>query len=321
MRRLVFVGAGKGPYDAFGNLVGNGDHDLIVDVSPDLARVARAATSARATWQFGESEAWRGSRVEVDFESEARRRGDLKLGDALLSPWVALGDSGLSRGAVTQRIETELAPGARAAALRFRIERRVNGDRSYENFAQTTDGRVLTARWRARPAATVSSDVEGRWKRDEAGQAGLTGTPYRRVLREAGVTTQLVFTPDARLRAVAALDAGWSHPEAGGTGITDPSVTRTIRIGPDLGVALGPRGHLDVTARRAFVSGAPALALIPSIDPAGAPRWEGSARADYRLHESTTFSTTFTVRDRTGQVAPPARTTEVTGRAELRAFF
>jgi hypothetical protein len=321
VRRLVFVGAGKGPYDAFGNLVGNGDYDLIVDVSPDLARVARAATSARATWQFGASEAWRGSRVEVDFESEARRRGDLRLGDALLSPWSALGDSGLSRGTVTQRVETELAPGARAAALRLLLERRVSGDRSYQNFAQTVDGRSASARWRARPAATLSSDVEGRWKRDEAGQSGLSGAPYRRVLREAGVSAQLVYTPDARLRAAGALDAGWIHPEAGGTGIVDTETTRTIRVGPDLGLALGTRGHLDVTARRAFVSGAPAVALVPSIDPAGAPRWEGSARADYRLHESTTFSTSFTVRDRTGQVVPPARTTEVTGRAELRAFF
>jgi hypothetical protein len=73
--------------------------------------------------------------------------------------------------------------------------------------------------------------------------------------------------------------------------------------------------------RRAFITGPPALALIPSIDPAGAPRWEGSARGDYRLHETTTFSASFTVRDRSGQVLPPAKTREFTGRAELRAFF
>src|SRR5437667_61244 len=59
VRRLVFVGPGKGPYDALGNLVGDGDHDLVVDVSADLARVSRVAASARATWQFGASEAWR----------------------------------------------------------------------------------------------------------------------------------------------------------------------------------------------------------------------------------------------------------------------
>ncbi|MEK7823713.1 MAG: hypothetical protein AAB290_01580 [Candidatus Eisenbacteria bacterium] len=322
VRRLVFVGPGKGPYDALGNLVGNGDHDLIIEVSADLARVARAATSARATWQFGASESWRGSRVELDFESEARRRGDLRLGDALLSPWAALGDPGLSRGAVTQRLETELAPGSRLAALRLRLERRVSGDRSYANFAQTLDRRTASARWRARPAASLSSDVEARWKRDQAGQSLLTGALYRRVLREVGATAQLVYTPDARLRAAASLDAGWLRPESGSTGVaTAVEATRTVRVGPDLGLALGPRGHLGLNARRAFVSGPPAVALIPSIDPAGAPRWEGSARADYRLHETTTFSTSFTVRDRGGQVLPPAKATEFTGRAELRAFF
>ncbi len=68
VRRLVFVGAGQGPYDAFGNLVGNGDHDLRIDVSPDLARVARAATSARATWQFGASERVFGEAVSLRLE-------------------------------------------------------------------------------------------------------------------------------------------------------------------------------------------------------------------------------------------------------------
>jgi hypothetical protein len=322
VRRLVFVGQGKGPYDAFGNLVGNGDHDLVVDVSADLARVSRAATSARLTWQFGTSESWRGSRAEVDFESEARRRGELRLGDAMLSPRAALGDLALSRGALTQRVETELAPGSRFAALRLRVERRVSGDRSFTNFAQTLDGRTASARWRARPAASLSSDLEAHWKRDEAGQSLLTGTPYRRVLREVGATAQLVYTPDARLRAAASLDAGWLRPELGSSGITTTAdATRTVRVGPDLGLALGRRGHLEMSARRAFLTGPPALALIPSIDPAGAPRWEGSARADYRLHETTTFSTSFTVRDRSGQVLPPAKATEVTGRVELRAFF
>lgn len=321
LRKLVFVGQGKGPYDAFGNLVGNGDHDLIIEVSADLARVSRVATSARATWQFGASESWRGSRVEVDFESEARRRGDLRLGDAVLSPWAALGDSGLSRGAVTQRVETELAPGSRFAALRLRLERRVSGDRSYANFAQTVDGRTASARWRARPAASLSSDLEGRWKRDAAGQSLLTGAPFRRVLREVGASAQLVYTPDARLRAAASLDAGWVRPESGSSGITSAVATRTVRVGPDLDLALGPRAHVGMNVRRAFITGPPALALIPSIDPAGAPRWEGSARGDYRLHETTTFSASFTVRDRRGQVLPPAKTREFTGRAELRAFF
>ncbi|TMQ72353.1 MAG: hypothetical protein E6K81_07675 [Candidatus Eisenbacteria bacterium] len=320
VRQLVFVGPGKGAYDAFGNLVGNGDHDLVIVVSPDLVRVARVATSARASWQFGASEVWRGSRLEADFESEARRRGGLSLSDAWLSPSAAMSDLGLSRGAVTQRLESELAPGSTVAALRLRLERRVSGDRSYANFGQTLDDRALTVRWRARPAASLSGEVEARWKRDEAGQALLSGAPFRRVLRETGATAQLVVTPGARLRAVASLDGGWSRAEAGSTGATGTGTTRTVRVGPDLDATLG-RGHVGLTVRRAFVSGPPALALIPSTDPAGAPRWEGSARGDLRLHETTTASISVTVRDRTGQVTPPTRPTEVTGRAELRTFF
>lgn len=319
VRRLVFVGAGKGPYDAAGNLVGNGDYDLVSVLAPDLQRIARAATSARATWRFGASDVWRGSRVEFDFESEARRRGELGGRDAVISPGAALGDTALARGAVTQRFETELAPGSRVSALRFRIERRVSADRGFTNFAQTQDAREATLTWRARATATVSAEVEGRWKRSEAGQTLGAGVPFRRTLGETGAIGQLVFTPDARVRAAASVDAGWVRPESPG-GATGEA-TRTIKVGPDLGVAVGARGHVDLTVRRAFISGAPPIALVPGIDPAGAPRWDGTVRGDYRVHESTTFSTSVTVRDRSGQPLGLARPTEVTGRAELRAFF
>jgi hypothetical protein len=318
VRRLVFVGAGKGPYDALGNPVVNGDHDLLIEVSAELDAVARAATSARAAWQFGASETWRGSRIELSFESEARRRGGLRVMDAALNPWHALNDPGLSRGAVTQRIEGDLAPGARAGALRLRLERRVSGDRSFSNFAQTTDARSANLRWRTRPDPAFSTELEGRFKRDEAGQALLSGTAYRRALRELGAVAQLIYAPGPRLRAAAQLDAGWTRPAGA---VAGTPATRTLRVGPDVGLALGARGHLDLSARRAFVTGPPAVSLLPSIDPAGAPRWEASIRGDYRVHETTTFSTSFSVRDRGGQVLPPARATELTGRAELRAFF
>jgi len=67
--------------------------------------------------------------------------------------------------------------------------------------------------------------------------------------------------------------------------------------------------------RRAFISGPPALGLLPSADPAGAARWDGTARFDWRLHETTTFSLSSSVRER------PGHRTVTTGRAEVRAFF
>jgi hypothetical protein len=137
VRRLVFVGSGNGAYDSLGNPVVNGDYDLIIETTADLDPLARTATSARASWQFGHTDAWRGSRIEASFESEARRHGELHASDAVLSPGTALGDTGLSRGAVTQRIEAELAPGSRAAAFRLRFERRVSGDRSFSISRRT----------------------------------------------------------------------------------------------------------------------------------------------------------------------------------------
>ena len=64
--------------------------------------------------------------------------------------------------------------------------------------------------------------------------------------------------------------------------------------------------------------------MMKAADGRGAPatlrtrttlRWEGNARLDWRLHETTTFGTSLTLHDRAG------RATQVTGRAELRAFF
>jgi hypothetical protein len=309
VRRPVFVGTGQGGYDALGNFTGVGDYDLQVVVSEAITPVARASTSARAEWQLPGQGAWRGTRASYDFETESRRRGELRAQDPFVSPGTALGDPGLTRASVLQRLEAELAPESRAAAIRLRAERRVTGDRSYDNFSQTLDDRTLSARWRARPGPAVGTEVEARTRRRVARQA-LAGTPgYARTLIDQTGTGQLVYTPGAKLRAVATLELTRSRPE----GATE--YTRTIRTGPDLGYSLGKRGRAELTLRRAFVSGPPALNLLPTSDPAGAPRWEGSARADYRVHESTTANLSVNVRER------PGRSALVTGRAELRAFF
>jgi hypothetical protein len=57
------------------------------------------------------------------------------------------------------------------------------------------------------------------------------------------------------------------------------------------------------------------LGLLPSADPAGAPRWDGSAHLDVRVRESATFGLSYAVSEREGL---PIRSQ---GRAELRAFF
>ena len=309
IRRLEAVAPGTGAYDSLGNFVGTGNYRLLDAISTDLDRIARAATSATVAWRFGRSDAWRGSRLEFDFESEARRRGEMRPLDPLIPPGAVLTDPTLHRGGVTQRLEAELAPGSRAAAMRLRAERRVTADRSFENFAQTADQRTVSARWRARPTGTVTSEIESRWQRQAAEQSILGGGAFHRVLWDAGATAQLVFTPDARLRAAAVLDGSWTRPEF------RREATRTVKLGPDVGLQIGPRGRLDLSGRRAFVSGPPAVGLIPSAVSADAPRWEGSTRFDYRVHESTTLGIAVNGRERRDH-APL-----VTGRAELRAFF
>ena len=309
-RVLTYVGPGNGNYDSTGNFVGpGGDHALVLVVSPDLERFARTATSARASWAFGASESWRGSRFEFTLEDEARRRGAARLADVFLSPGVAIGDTGLARGAIAQRLEAELAPGSRVAAVKLRAERRVNSDRSFQNFAQATDQRIGSLRWRARPAATASAEAEARVSWQRATQAQASGATFERTLVEQAGAAQWIWQPGVQWKLAAAVDAAWARTP----GQTEP--TRTIRVGPDLGAGVGRAGRAELTVRRAFVTGPPALGLLPSADPAGAARWDGTVRFDYRVHQSTTIGFDTSVRER------PGRKTLVTGRAEVRAFF
>jgi hypothetical protein len=308
-RGLVYAGPGQGGYDALGNYVGTGDYDVVVVVSQTLDQVARAATSARAEWQAPAQGRWRGTRAGFDFETETRRRGELRALDPFLPPGAALSDRGLSKASVLQRLEAEVLPESRIAALRVRAERRVSGDRSYEDFAQTLDDRSLSGRWRARPGRVVGSEVELALRRRVAAQATAAGAAYARTLVEQSATGQLVYTPDARLRAVAVIEVSRSRPEG------RPLFTRTIRLGPDLGYTLGQHGRAELKLRRAFVTGPDEVSLLPTATEVGVARWEASTRVDYRVHESTTAGLTLTARERTG------RSALVTGRVELRAFF
>ena len=309
-RTLVYVGGGRGNYDAAGNFVTGGDYDLRLTVSPDFERLSRAATSAHLEWVMPAlASPWSGSRAAFDFESETHRRGDPLLRDPVIAPGAALTDPQLARGSVLQRLETELLPESPATALRLRLERRVSADRTDQNYAQTLDERSASARWRTRSGGALSSEVEGRWGRRVATQSLAGGTGFDRTLIDQGGTAQLIFTPDTRWRAVAMVEATWSRGEA------QPEFTRTVRLGPDVGVTLGIRGRVEASAKRAFISGPPLLSLLPTLDPVGVPRWEVQTRFDYRMRESTTFGLTVN-----GQERPGTRTL-VTGRAELRAFF
>jgi hypothetical protein len=118
-----------------------------------------------------------------------------------------------------------------------------------------------------------------------------------------------VWQPGPGLRAAGALEFDNARPEG------QAEATRTVRLGPDVGANVGKRGRAEVTLRRAFVSGPPAVGLLPSVDPAGFARWDGTARFDLRLHETTTFGVSGNVRER------PGRAAIVNGRAEVRAFF
>ncbi|HEY6866270.1 MAG TPA: hypothetical protein VI792_03370, partial [Candidatus Eisenbacteria bacterium] len=309
-RTLVFVGAGHGNYDAAGNYVPGGDYDLRATVSPDFERLSRAATSAHVEWVTRASASvWSGSRAAFDYETETRRRGDPLARDPVIPPAVALSDTQLARGSVLQRLETEILPESPAAALRLRLERQVSADRGDANFASTLDQRQASLRWRTRAGAGVSSEVEGHWSRRIAAQTYAGASGYGRTLLDQGGTAQLIFTPDARVRAVAALDADWSRPEG------QDALTRTLRVGPDLGLAIGPRGRAELSARRAYISGPPPVSLVPTVDPVGPPRWEVQTRVDYRVHETTTLGLSVNGQER------PGVPTLVTGRAELRAFF
>jgi hypothetical protein len=308
-RSLVYAGPGLGAYDALGNFVGRGDYNLGITILPGLQHIARAATSAHAGWTFGQNEIWHGSRVEFSFETDARRQGELKGSDMVVSPGAVLGDPNLIRGSVLQRLESDLAPGARVSNLHLLLERRVTADRSFDNFSQSQDERTGQLRWRARVGAMWSAELESRVRRREAAQQLFAGAQYQRTLIEQGGSGQWIFQPGSKLRAAAVVDASWSRPEG------QPSPTRTLQVGPDASFAVGARGRADVSVRRAFVDGPPAVSLLPTVDPAGAPQWNATSHLDVRVHDSTTLGGTYVIS------VWPNLPTRAQGRVELRAFF
>lgn len=309
-RQLLFVGSGQGAYDSLGNFVGtgHGDRNLVIAVTGALRRISRASASARLSWQPPGEGAWQGSRAEVVLETDARRRGEIRAADLLLSGAAARGDDGLSRGTVTQRFEADLAPAARLGALTLRAERRVTADRSFANFAQVQDVRLGTLRWRGRPAAGWTAEVEGKLERSAALQTG--GSRFERVVRGGGGVVTVGYSPSARLRAAWVSDLGWAREEGAGTG-----ASTVWKSGPDFGLSLLGQGRLELSGRRTLTRGESVNAALPFGDPLGALRWESSARFDYRLRDQTTMGVSLVSRDRDGR--PP----EQEGRAEVRAFF
>ena len=108
------------------------------------------------------------------------------------------------------------------------------------------------------------------------------------------------------------LDASWVRPDGVGGSVER---TRVLRVGPDLAVGFAARGRAEVVVRRAFVSGPPLVSLIPSALPASPPLWETTLRVDYSMRTSTQLSLSAVHRRH------EERRSELTGRAEVRAFF
>jgi hypothetical protein len=184
----------------------------------------------------------------------------------------------------------------------------VSADRSYANFSQVSETRSGSLRWRARPSAVTTVETELRAQWQHVSQA-TPGTTYERGLTDDAALATLTWMPQPAIRLAAAAELSLARPQG------QSETTRTIRLGPDLGVPVGSRGRVEFTLRRAFVTGAPPVALLPGVDPAGAPRWDGTTRFDLRLHETTTVGFSTLLRDY------PGRPTLVTGRADVRIFF
>lgn len=280
VRALRFVGAGRGAYDSLGNFVGTGDYDLVLTVSPELDRFARVATSARgggasASRSRGAARAWTSR-----WRRRPRRAARCQGADLVLSTGLALVDPALVRGVILRRLETELAPGSRAAALRLRAERRVSADRTYANFAQTTrPAQRLGALARAPSAGTVlESEARVQWQR--ATQAFAGGASFARA--------RWWTDPGACRLGVAAGHAPARGGHGGGGLLRRRSGrrrSRAIRLGPDLGVSIGPRGRAELSARRAFITGPPAVSVLPARAPRRGAHSAGAVRPEAaRVH-------------------------------------
>jgi hypothetical protein len=308
-RRVTrYVGPGGGAYDSLGNFTGQGDYDLALEVAPESNRLSRGAVSARAVWQWSAAGLWRGSRAEVNVESDARRRGELAFDQLWLTPEHAAQDPDLSLATVLWRLDQEVAPESPVGGLRLLLERRTSSDRSFDNFAQVVEQRLGSLRWRARPAPEVTVEVEGRLRRDQATQQLAGAGRYQRELEERGGEVSLARSGAGRWRVAALGQAAWTLPEQGTT-------SRVLRVGPDAWWALGQRARIEGSARRAWLAGAELPTLLPTALAQGFARWEGLLRADYRVPPFAVASVSVNGRTREGSSGL------LQGRAELRLFF
>ena len=106
-------GRAAAPTTRFGNFVGTGDYDLVVTVSSELERVARAATSARR-WSGSSARRASGAARALGFDFESRgaaaRRGCAARDPAGRARAPCSATRRSLRGSVLQRLEAELAP-------------------------------------------------------------------------------------------------------------------------------------------------------------------------------------------------------------------
>lgn len=311
VRELRRVGPGLGAYDSLGNFVGRGDYDLQVWVGPEADRVARGAVSGHGQWQWGGGAAWRGSRVLVDVESEARRRGDLRGDQLVVSPGRARSEAGFSLASALWRLDQELAPESPVGGLRLLLEQRVTADRSFQNFSQVADHRLGSLRWRAQPGKGTTVELEARLRRQEAVQeaAGPAGVArLARALEERGGSATLARAQGGSWRVALLGEAAWTELSGGG-------ITRLVRAGPEGWLAVGERGRLEASVRRSWLQGGTVPQLLPTATPESATPWEGTLRADYRVPPGTQLSASLNGVTREG------RRGELQGRAEVRVFF
>jgi hypothetical protein len=133
-------------------------------------------------------------------------------------------------------------PASRFAALTLRAGA-ASAPTSFTNFAQTQDIRQATLRWRARPAAAWTTELESKVIRS-ATSLGLAAE-IGRAVREGGLTGRLGFSPGATFRLALVGDGSWARREGSG----DPLSTAWT-FGPELGLTLFRMGRLELSSRR-----------------------------------------------------------------------
>ena len=315
-RDVVFVGDGLGHYDELGRFVGSGgDYEIRLGETTGSDLTSRVDATFRSEIRpdrflaTGGEAAWlralrSGTQIRLS-ESSDRSAGRVLAG-------LGRFDESTVTGSFLWRQEIELFPSGRALSLLARHESEERRDRQYTNIASERSRREETLRARSAMLATVSAELEQRWRTEDERASVLAtsgSVSDRSRLQSRRTSATVTYTPVPAVRAQVA--GGFGHESLEGT----PGRNIVWDAGPSLAYTFGARGRIEGRARWTIVDGGLDVRRFLPISTTEREGMEWNVLLDYRL--STRLNALVSADGRRPEIGRPV----TTGRLEMRASF